>query len=404
MKGIAALLALLPLPASAAPCTGPVCNLESLRPYFAKLEAARGEGPRRPVHILQIGDSHTAGDVLTGGWRQLLQAENGNGGRGVLPPGRPYDGYFTRGVTTTMSPGWQVAATFGKGTMPSPLIGLSGFAITNTVPDASVGLTAEPEMAFDRFVLCAFAGLRAESVTVRTAEGDQVIGLTSDIAEPRCETVHFATPQSAVKVIADHGPVTISSWATFHDNGGVVLSNLGIVGSQLLHLARTDDSMLVAEFRAYQPDLIVLAFGTNEGFGPRIDAAAFEITLRTQIARLRSISDAPILLLGAPDALSRNPALRGGAANCRTIAGVAPVFAPPGLAQVRAVQRKVAGDLGIAFWDWQARMGGTCFAQRWVNQVPPLMRGDYVHFTTPGSLALARMLQDDLTNAAHDGH
>lgn len=403
MKLFAAfLLALLPIPASAAPCTGPVCNLESLRPYFAKLEAARGEGRQRPVHILQIGDSHTAGDVLTGGWRELLQAQYGDGGRGVLPPGRPYDGYFTRGVTATMSPGWQVAATFGKGSTPrNPMLGVSGFAITNMVPDAMIGLTADPAMAFDRFVLCAMAGIRAESVTVRTADGDRAIDLVSDIAEPRCATLEFASPQTSVKVVADHGPVTITSWATFHDNGGVALSNVGIVGSQLLHLGRTADDVLAEEFKAYSPDLIVLAFGTNEGFGPTIDAAAIEKMLRAQIARLRSISgDAPILLLGAPDALSRNPALRGGAVNCRTIPGVAPVFPPPGLAQVRAVQRKVAGDLGVAFWDWQARMGGTCFAQRWVNRMPPLMRGDYVHFTTPGGIALARMLQDDLNHAA----
>lgn len=397
-----ALFALMPVAASASPCTGPVCNLESLRPYFAKLGAARGEGRQRPVHIIQIGDSHTAGDVLAGGWRELLQAQAGNGGRGVLPPGRPYEGYFTRGVTASMSPGWQLAATFGKGSVPrNPMLGLSSFNITSTVPGATIGLVAEPAMAFDRFVLCAMAGIRADSVTVRTGEGDQAIDLTSDIAEPRCTTLKFAEPQTAVNVIADHGPVTITSWATFHDNGGVALSNLGIVGSQLLHFSRTDDDVLAEEFKAYAPDLIVLAFGTNEGFGPSVDAAAIEEMLRSQIARLRSISHGtPILLLGAPDALSRNPALRGSAVNCRTIAGVAPVFPPPGLAQVRAVQRKVADDLGIAYWDWQARMGGTCFAQRWVNRAPPLMRGDYVHFTTPGGMAIARMLQDDLNHAA----
>ena len=55
-------------------------------------EASNGSGPGRvgkPVHILQIGDSHTAGDAITGAWRDLLQARYGSGGRGVLAPGPP---------------------------------------------------------------------------------------------------------------------------------------------------------------------------------------------------------------------------------------------------------------------------------------------------------------------------
>jgi lysophospholipase L1-like esterase len=391
--------------AVAAPCVGPVCNFDTLAPYFAKLAVAREARGTPPVHILQIGDSHTAGDVLTGGWRDLLQAQFGNGGRGMLAPGRPYDGYFTRGVTASMSPGWHVTPTFGKGYIERHLpIGFSGFDLTSTVSGATMSLAADgPAMAFDRFVLCGFAGLLAKSVTVRTAEGAQVIDLTSDIAGPRCATLRFAAPQSAVEVVADTGPVTLLSWGTFRDDGGVVLSNVGIVGSQLQHFARTDDTVLAEELEAYAPDLIVLAFGTNEGFAPSIDTVAYEATLRMQIERLRAYApDVPILLLGPPDALSRREELRGGQGNCPVLPGVAPLFAPPGLAQVRAVQRKVAADMHLAWWDWQARMGGLCSAERWVNQTPPLMRGDYVHFKTHGGQALARLLQDDLNHAASE--
>jgi lysophospholipase L1-like esterase len=379
-------------------CTGPVCNFDTLAPWFARLAGSADAKGKPPVHILQIGDSHTAGDVLTGEWRELLQTAVGGGGRGVLAGGRPYDGYFTRGVTASMSPGWQIAATFGKGSaVPNPGLGFSGFSLTSTVPGARIGLSADgPVMWFDRFVLCAFAGLRANGVTVRTAETDRKIDLTTDVAEPRCTTLRFATPQSSVEVIADAGPVTVTSWGTFLNDGGVVLSNVGIVGSQLRHFGRTDDAVLAEELRAYTPDLIVLAFGTNEGFSDkRIDADAYEAVLRAQIGRLRALSpDTPILLLGAPDALSRNVALKGpGAVECGD-----GLFAPAGLAQVRGVQRKVATALHVAFWDWQARMGGACSARRWV--AAGRMRGDFVHFRQPGGAVLARALQDDLARFA----
>jgi len=200
-----------------------------------------------------------------------------------------------------------------------------------------------------------------------------------------------------------------------------------VVGSQLIHFARTDDAVIAEEMAAYTPDLIVLAFGTNEGFSPKFDAVAYETTLRSQIARLQRLSGGvPILLLGAPDSLTRNAALRGNAPGlplecevppaflaspplpsdatvqplpATTTAPKGPLFAPPALADVRRIQRLVAGEMGVAYWDWQARMGGPCTARDWVQRAEPLMRGDYVHFKTGGGQEIARRLQADLDAA-----
>ncbi len=410
MKTAAALAVLmLPAIASAGPCDGEACNLDTLKPVFAQMASApSARAGRRPVHILQIGDSHTAGDVLTGAWRDLLQLRYGNGGRGVLAPGRPWDGYITRGVTASMSAGWRVAASFGKGSenLPAPL-GLSSYSLTASQPGATIGLTTDgPAFGFDRFVLCAMAGPTAATLAVRFGAVDQRIVLEAASSTPRCTTLHSATPQSTVTVTAGDGGVTITSWATFRDDGGVVLSNLGVVGAQLQHFARTDDAVIAEEVRAYAPDLIVLAFGTNEGFAPRFDAKTYETMLRGQIDRLRTLAPGvPMLLLGAPDALSSNPDLRDNAAGALVGcpgSGTPPLFAPPALGRVRAIQRDVAQSTGIAFWDWQAAMGGPCSAQRWTDATPPLMRPDHVHFRWPGGQALAARLQADIDAATSE--
>ncbi len=409
MKRLALLLALsLPDAVAAAPCDGPACDLATLKPVMKKLAAARDAKPGTPpVHIIQIGDSHTAGDVLTGAWRDLLQARYGSGGRGVLAPGRPWDGYITHGVTATMSPGWAVSATFGKGSAdPRPPLGLSSYALRAVQPGASIGLTADsPAMAFDRVVLCGLAQPAEASVTVRTGTIEQRIDLSSDSATPRCRTIRTETPQLAVSVVAD-GPATLLSIATFRDQGGVALSNLGVVGAQLQHFARTDDALVAAELQTYAPDLIVLAFGTNEGFTPKFDPRAYEATLRGQIDRLRTLAPGvPLLLLGAPDALTRNAALRSNADGMLLTCpdpGPAPLFAPPALGMVRGIQRKVASELGIAFWDWQAGMGGPCAARAWPNADPPLMRPDHVHFRWPGGQILATRLQADIDRATSE--
>ena len=403
-----AMTLLVPGAASAASCDGTACGFATLKPFLAKLAAARPTPGKRPVHIIQIGDSHTAGDVLTGAWRDILQARYGNGGRGVLAPGRPWDGYVTRGVTASMSPGWLVSATFGKGsTEPHPALGLSSYTLTATQPGATVGLTADsPAMAFDRVAYCGPVSPINSSILVRFGPPGQVINSKADVSTPGCTTFRIAAPQTSFTVTGAEGPVMLSSIATFRDNGGVALSNLGVVGAQLQHFARTDDDLLGYELTAYAPDLIVLAFGTNEGFSPRLDPAAYEAGLRGQIARLRRLSPGtPILLLGAPDALSRNAALRtnadGAAIDCPD-SGSAPLFAPPALAVVRGIQRKVASDLKLAFWDWQAAMGGACAARRWTDAQPPLMRPDHVHFLRAGGQILAQRLQADLDRAMKD--
>ena len=403
-------LAVLSAPAAAATCAEPVRNVETLAPYFAKLAAAREERGARPVHILQIGDSHTAGDAMTGAWRSLLQARFRGGGRGVLAPGRPYDGYVTRGVTASMSPGWTIGAIFGKGASgPRPPLGLSGFSLTAVRPGASMALAAGPDMMFDRFTLCAIGG-PGGGVAVRFDGLDQGrLDFEGPGGQPICRTIHSDTPRASVEIIADRAGLTISSWAVFRDDGGVALSNLGVVGSQLAHFARSDDRVVAEELKVYAPDLIVLAFGTNEGFAPHFDATGYEAILRLQITRLRLLSGGvPMLLLGAPDSLSRQEGLRanapGTAIECEPArTGTAPraaLFAPPGLATVRAIQRRIADELGLAYWDWQARMGGVCAARSWVQRDSPLMRGDYVHFNTAGGLEVAERLQADLDRGA----
>lgn len=443
-------------------CADGLCNIRGLEPFFHKLERQpRNQPGRKPLHILQIGDSHTAGDNITGAWREVLQARYGPGGRGVLAAGRPYRSYITRGVTAEMSSGWTIAATFGPNSVsPRPLMGVSGFSITSQQPGASVALQADAGQMFDRFILCAVTAPDAGTITVRIGERQERIKLDSATRRSECRTISVPEPVFRAEVVTDDRPATITSWATFRDNGGIALSNVGVVGSQLQHFARTDDSVVAEELRAYRPDLIVLAFGTNEGFAPVFRPNEFEITLRTQIGRLRRLAPGvPIMLLGAPDASSRRAEMRinapgpspqpcaeptGGAAPPAIPPGQTrigtgrldnlladiretqsadeddtppppppaqpaappawavranPLFAPAGLHAVREVQRRVAAQLGVAFWDWEARMGGACSAVKWVKTDPPRMHTDYVHFNGYGGRDIAQRLNADLERA-----
>ncbi len=447
------MIPLIALAVAATPPSG-LAQGETLRPFLAKLAHAG----TRPVHILQIGDSHTAGDAITGAWRDLLQQRYGSAGRGVLAPGRPFDGYITHGVTVTMSPGWKISGDFGGvWSMPSPPLGLSAYTLTSQADGASMALLADANEAFDRFTVCAIVKPGAGTLTLHAGTETASFNLASTTERPECRTMKLAQPATTADLSVAGGPATLTSWATFRDEGGVALSNLGVVGSQLIHWARTDDAVLTEELTNYKPDLIVLAFGTNEGFAPRVNDFEYEVTLRAQIGRIRRLAgNVPILLLGAPDALSRRAEMRanttGGdsAPDCgvpqlgysdqskpaepgvietivtklknsmgmgddqppaaqpapapppapvATGTSKGPLFPPAGLKMVRNVQRRVAAQLNVAFWDWEARLGGRCYADAWVHANPPLMRGDYVHYTIAGGKEVAQRLQADLDRA-----
>ena len=142
------------------------------------------------------------------------------------------------------------------------------------------------------------------------------------------------------------------------------------------------------------PDLIVLAYGTNEGFDDALDLTAYEARLGAEIARLRAEAPgAALLILGAPEAMRGE----GGGACPDDPEGR--WREPALLPLVRDVQHRVAAATGVAFWDWRGRMGGSCAAHRLTLGPEPLMRADHVHFNEAGADWLGGLLAADLLTA-----
>lgn len=370
-------------------CPGGLCGAAALEPFFEDLRATEDGVRDRPVHILQIGDSHTAGDRITGAVRARLQARFGAAGRGVLPPGIPYPGYTPMQVEVTTTD-WPIRTDIlAAGRLPTS-VGL-------TASEADVGgravmrIAAESSGVFDQVQVCGEGWLEdgelilAGSTATRTM---RFAGPRGEVWRPGCQTAMFDTPQTQLELrpigrlkLYD---VRLTRWAA-----GVEVSNLGAVGGTVQDLALRDGNLVRIELEAWRPALIVLAFGVNEGFAPTLDPAEYEAWLRSALVRIQT--DAPlasVLVLGAPEGLKTG---EGGPCGGRS--------APPSLTVVRDVQERVAAELGVAFWDWRGRMGGACSAERLATLAEPYMRPDRVHFTSVGGDWIGGVLADDLTNA-----
>ena len=430
--------ALAPLLLAAAPCLAALCGAE----HLAGVPLSAAQMPTdRPVHIVQIGDSHTAGDAFTGALREALQARLGNGGRGLMPAGRPHVGVRLRDVSVTMSGSWNARGLFGSGAAePWPPRGITGYTISSRTPGAALALAADA--SFTAFGVCIAAGSDGPRLNLTLGTDTQELAFAGE--GPQCRRIMPAAATDSARLELVAGEAIITGW-WLERPAGVIVSNLGVPGSQLQFLGRADDATMAAQFAALPADLVILAFGTNEGFAPFFDPGRLESQIREQVTRIRRLAGpVPILLLGPPDAASRNTELRnnvvGGAAaaeDCNrviqatpgrlpvdgidiplwndeggtlasdpvTLSGPMPrpvrrglpLFNPPALAAASAVQRRVAADLGIAFWDWRARQGGACSAVRWMQA--GLMGPDFIHYSPAGGTEVARLLLADLDAA-----
>lgn len=212
-------------------------------------------------------------------------------------------------------------------------------------------------------------------------------------------------PESLQRLTRGDGPLRVFQFGDSHSAAGwlpeawrsrleaglgrpVELTVRARVGATLASLPPE----LAAEAPA--PDLIVLAYGTNEGFDDALDLTAYEARLRAEVARLQATApDAVLLLLGPPEAMRGE----GG--------GMCPDDPdgrwrePTLLPLVRDVQHRVAAASGVAFWDWRGRMGGSCAAHRLTLGPEPLMRADHVHFNEAGAEWLGGLLAADLLTA-----
>jgi lysophospholipase L1-like esterase len=368
-------------------CPDGLCQPEALSGVFealAQVEAGRG---RAPVHILQIGDSHTAGDRITGRLRTALQARFGDGGRGVLPPGIPYDGYAPRQVEVAAS-GWTttLAPLVGNTGYVRVGVGLTGVQAITVRPGSTLTLRRDAtSRALFRIELCGAGPGRLEVVA-----GDET--WTVAFEEGRCLSLRPERAHGQVALRALDNTLSLHAVRLTNTPAGVELSNLGVVGATLKDLAGRDQSVVARELNAWRPALIILAFGTNEGFDDGLDPRAYEALLRGQIVRLRRLAPgASLMLLGAPDAL-RSGVSDGCSADGRR-------SPPPSLAVVRDVQRRVAADMGVAFWDWHGRMGGDCSADRLATRDEPFMLRDRVHFSSAGADWIGGALHADLMTA-----
>src|SRR5271165_3672479 len=110
----------------------------------------RMKGPpgKRGLVILQIGDSHTSADFLTGELRRRLQARYGRGAPGYITAGHPHIGVRSSSLKITTSPGWTYRSLQRPDAVPAQFW-LSGYDAIATAPGETLTFASPQPQTFD---------------------------------------------------------------------------------------------------------------------------------------------------------------------------------------------------------------------------------------------------------------
>ncbi|MBX3230259.1 MAG: hypothetical protein KIT84_04005 [Labilithrix sp.] len=371
------------------PIVGALERPAVLRRFFealARLEAGRGDDD---VRVTQFGDSHTAADIQTGAVRRALQARFGDGGRGFVAIGRPWKQWFQDGVKVGMSTEWAPEKTKlsgGKHTGDG-LYGLSGIGlftrqhgarawadITAKTSRAEIDYLEQPNGgAFDVFV----DGVRVVRIATR-GERAQSAFRAFDIAET-------STHQLEVRAVGDGDVRVFGMTLDRTAQHGVVLDALGINGARVTTALSWNEQHWAEQLKHRAPNLVVLAYGTNESVDVDFPQATFERQLVDQLGRIaRAVPSASCLLLGPPD---------------RAIKSGDEWVTAPKILEIIEAERRVAAAAGCAFYDQLAAMGGSGSIAQWSLDDPPRAQRDRVHLTRDGYAQVGASFASDLMRA-----
>ena len=388
---------------------------QSLASFQRSLEQLRA-GKIERVSILQIGDSHTAGDHFSGRLRDLFQEKFGNAGRGMMPAGYPFPYWRPYQVEVAQKGSWTVLSS-NRTDYPQMPYALSGFITRSQRRDDTMTLQAKEGNAFDTVDIDFFRQPRGGHVIV-TIDGRRVDDLdTSGRAYELARKSYAVNASSSLELrTRGDGVVEIADWAVYRRERGVALSSHGFVGAEIGLLDRWNWTNVTKQLHEMSPTLIILAFGTNEGFGPPDRLGDYQSIYESRLAQFRqSLPGASIVVVGPPDA-DRLPDycnIRGASretVGCRPLSSAEAAdysqllrsrsrslcqwHPPAGLALVKAAQQQAARRYGAYFWDWASVQGGACGADRWTSQ--GLERGDHVHMYEAGYQTSADQLFTEL--------
>jgi lysophospholipase L1-like esterase len=353
----------------------------ALNIFYASLwRAERGQEPNI-ARIVHYGDSPTTADLITGDVRMLLQKRFGNAGPGFVLIAKPWAWYQHQGVKISGS-GWQIDPA-SRFISKDGLFGLGGVSFIGG-PGAknSIEYTELGPTEFEIWYLAQAEGGKIK-VTVDGAPLGEVDTAGEDGA-PGYVTLQAPEPVHLLEMHVESGRVRLFGVAAGRPGPGVLYDSLGMNGASITVMTRMfNREFWTAELRHRAPNLIIINYGTNEAdFAPYVNGP-YERDLREAVKRVQAaVPEASVMLMSPMDRGHR--------------VGLDEIETMPTIPKIVEIQKRVAAEMGCAFFNTFEAMGGEGTMARWYQGERRLVSADLIHPIPAGGRIVANAFVREL--------
>ncbi len=375
------------LPADAygmSPEGNPVPRLDR---FYARLSELATRSRDRHVRVAWIGDSHTQADYWTQSLREALQRRFGNGGPGFLHIGWPAKRHRDDLVNMNAIGDWIITppklvsgSPYGDG-----VFGLGGVRMTprSSQSMAWVDASAETLPGKSTWDLAVRFTRPGGSLRVKLSGNSPLVVSASDpdaspIKSIRHVILSSPGPGARLDVTGSvENPELMGVVAESAEGLGVVVDTLGLNGARYGTALAWDETSWVSELARRNPDLVIVAFGTNESTNVKLSLEGHKRVVRSLWARIRAAAPQSECLIMGP--VDRRGEIYGDV-----------------IERISEAQHDVAVELGCAFWSGLKAMGGQGSIVQWIRADPPLAAADGVHLSRGGYVRIGTSLARDI--------
>jgi len=410
---------------------------KALAHFHARLKHLE-DGGKGKVRVVVYGASHMAADSFTKNLRRRLQGQFGNAGPGFVVGAKPWRNYNNRDVKISYDGRWKssfVSKFSGRSD------GLYGFA--------GVSWASDRKFDFSRFETQSKGdwGRQFSEVEVyywaQPKGGDFYVVIDGKRKRVRTRSrrgkagyARFNLDDTAHRIELrprGNGEVRFFGVSLERNVPGVVMDTVGINGARAQAHLEWQDDLYTEHMQKRQPDLLILAYGTNATGDKDDPIAAYERRFERVIKKARKAAgDASCVYIGPSDrpikigpydvvpelakrllkeqdrhsdlrkifprAKNKKKRRRRASRKKQKKIRTAPLFFQPRprQAQVIDVQRRISIKHGCAYWDWNAMMGGGLSMLKWVHAKPRLGSKDYIHHNRAGYKRASDLFWDAL--------
>lgn len=373
----------------------PVENEPALAHFHQALEELQREPEaKNKVRIAVYGASHTQADIYSGYLRYYLQSRFGNGGLGFVPLGTDR-GWAHRLDFKVKGRGFKVQYAQKRSVARGGRFGLAGTAAVagpHSWARISPDNNTDPDLTASQYGLFYAAEPEGGDIAV-SVDGDEPVELPTRAAqlEPRYHTFERTLGWHQVEIrTLGSGSARLFGLSIERAQPGLVIDTMGIRGTRAANMLLWDQALWEEHVRRRAPDLVLLAYGTNETTDRGKPIAEYSSELSRVLSRIRhALPDVSCVLVGPGDF----PKAQGDTWIPR-----------PRLLEIIHEQRRLAPEFGCGFWDTYEFMGGEGSMMEWASSNPRMGSQDHIHLTARGYVRMGMVLGDALMRAYDARH